>query len=51
MGLVAWIRIYIYMIEDFLHYMDDAFTYDSDPMLQYYGPHNSLTTLQNNAVY
>src|SRR5882724_5982629 len=46
MGLVAWIRIYIYMIKDLLHYMDDAFTYDSDPMLQYYGPHNSYYPLK-----
>ena len=41
MGLIMWIRIYVYMIEDLLHYMDDAFTYDSDLTLQYYGPHNS----------
>jgi len=40
MGLVAWIGIYIYMIEDLLHYMDDAFSYDSDLTLQYYGPHD-----------
>ena len=41
MGLVVWIRIYVYMIEDLLHYMDDSFTYDSDLTLRYYGPHNS----------
>jgi len=41
MGLVVWIGIYIYMIEDLLHYMDDTFTNDSNPTLQYYGPHDS----------
>ena len=41
MGLIVWISIYVYMIEDLLHYMDDAFSYDSDPTLQYYGPHDT----------
>jgi len=41
MGLVAWIGIYIYMIEDLLHYMDDAFSYDMDPVLKFYPPHNT----------
>src|SRR5882724_12119837 len=41
MGLIVWIGIYVYMIKDLLHYMDHAFTYDSDPTLQYYGPHDS----------
>jgi len=41
MGLVAWIGIYVYMIEDLLHYMDDAFTYDANPVLEHYAPHNT----------
>src|SRR5882724_7542868 len=41
MGLVAWIVIHVYSIEDLLHYMDDAFTYDTDPTLQYYHPHDT----------
>ena len=41
MGLVAWIRIYVYMIEDLLHYMDDAFTYNANLVLEYYALHNT----------
>ena len=41
MGLVAWIGIYIYKVEDLLHYMDDAFSYDTDPVLQFYAPHDT----------
>jgi len=41
MGLIAWIGIYIYMIEDLLHYMDDVFTYDTNPVLEYYALHNT----------
>jgi len=40
MGLVSWIGIYVYVIEDLLHYMDNAFTYDTNPALQYYPPYN-----------
>jgi hypothetical protein len=36
MGLVVWIAIYIYNIEDLLHYMDSAWSYDTNPILQYY---------------
>ena len=38
MGLVARIGIYIYMIEDLLHYMDDTFSYDMDSILQNLSP-------------
>ena len=41
MGLITWIRIYVYMIEYLLHYMDNAFTYDTNPVLEYYIPHNT----------
>ena len=41
MGLISWIGIYVYMIEDLLHYMDDTFTYDMDPILQYYSPYDT----------
>src|SRR5882724_9218706 len=40
MGLVTWISIYIYRIEDLLHYMHNAFSYDTDPILEFYSPHN-----------
>jgi len=38
MGLISWISIYVYMIEDLLHYMDNAFLYDMDPVLTIYPP-------------
>src|SRR5882724_4768227 len=41
MGLIAWIGIYVYMIEDLLHYMDDAFSHDTDPVLKIYPPHDT----------
>src|SRR5882724_4074751 len=41
MGLVSWIGIYIYMIEVLLHYMDNVFTYVTNPVLQYYPPYNT----------
>ncbi|KIJ37836.1 hypothetical protein M422DRAFT_259710 [Sphaerobolus stellatus SS14] len=37
---VIWIAIYIKYIEDFLHYMDDTFGYDMDPVLEYYAPYD-----------
>ena len=41
MGLISWISIYVYMIEDLLHYMDNAFLYDMDPVLKIYPPHHT----------
>jgi len=41
MGLVTWIGIYIYVIEDLLHYLDDTFMYNANPVLEYYGPHDT----------
>src|SRR5882724_8127488 len=41
MGLVAWIGIYIYMIEYLLHYMDNAFLDDTDPVLKFYPPNDT----------
>jgi len=29
------------MIEDMLHYMDNTFKYDANPILEYYAPHNT----------
>jgi len=36
MSLVVWIAITLKLVEDLLHYMDDAFGYDMDPQLEYY---------------
>jgi len=41
MGLISWIGIYVYAIEDLLHYMDDTFTYNTNPALQYYPPYDT----------
>ncbi|KIJ27656.1 hypothetical protein M422DRAFT_271140 [Sphaerobolus stellatus SS14] len=41
MALVVWIAIHIKQIEDLLHYMDDAFSYEMDPVLEYYAPYDS----------
>src|SRR5882724_2900575 len=41
MGLVMWIGIHVYSIKDLLHYMDDSFSYDTNPSLEYYGPYNA----------
>ncbi|KIJ34231.1 hypothetical protein M422DRAFT_182388 [Sphaerobolus stellatus SS14] len=40
MALVVWIAINIKHIEDLLHYMDDAFGYEMDPVLEYYVPYD-----------
>ncbi|KIJ28302.1 hypothetical protein M422DRAFT_270451 [Sphaerobolus stellatus SS14] len=40
MALVVWIAISIKRIEDLLHYMDDAFGFEMDPILDYYEPYN-----------
>jgi len=39
-GLVIWIAVYVYLYPDILHYMDDAWSYEMDPTLVYYGPYN-----------
>jgi hypothetical protein len=36
MGMVIWIAIHVYLLEDLLHYMDNAWSYDTDPTLQLY---------------
>ncbi|KIJ24645.1 hypothetical protein M422DRAFT_194440 [Sphaerobolus stellatus SS14] len=40
MALVIWIAIKVKFIEDLLHYMDDAFGYEMDPVLEYYAPYD-----------
>ena len=40
-GLVMWIAIHIHSCADLMHYMDDAWSYETDPMLIYYAPHDS----------
>ena len=41
MGLVIWIAIHMWKLLDLLHYIDDAFRYEYDPMLVYYAPYNN----------
>jgi len=36
-----WIAIYIYLLPDLLHYMDDAWSYEMEPALIYYEPYDS----------
>ena len=40
-GLIMWIGIYIYPVDDLLHYIDDYFSYDANPTLEYYRPYNT----------
>jgi hypothetical protein len=39
MGLVVWIAIHVKHIPHLLHYMDDAWSYDMDPVLVPYKPY------------
>src|SRR5882724_9611500 len=39
-GLVMWIAIFVYLCPDLLHYMDDAWSYEVDPILIYYELYN-----------
>ncbi|KAF8587540.1 hypothetical protein K439DRAFT_1614295 [Ramaria rubella] len=41
MGLVMWICVYIILITDLLHYVDDAWSYDMNSELVYYKPYDS----------
>ncbi|KAF8573783.1 hypothetical protein K439DRAFT_1374373, partial [Ramaria rubella] len=41
MGLVFWIAIHVKKIEDLLHYMDDAWSYDMEPKLYHYAPYDT----------
>ena len=40
-GLVIWITIHVFACMDLLHYMDDAWSYETDPALVYYEPYDS----------
>jgi len=40
-GLVIWVAIHICSCDDLLHYMDDAWSYETDPVLCYYEPYHS----------
>jgi hypothetical protein len=42
MGLVMWITIHVKGISNLLHYMDDAWSYNMDPMLGFYPPYNAF---------
>jgi hypothetical protein len=46
MGLVVWITIHVFGIGDLLHYMDNVWSYDTNPVLQYYAPHNAFYPLK-----
>jgi len=35
-----WIAIFVYLCPDLLHYMDDAWSYEMDPILVYYEPYD-----------
>ena len=40
-GLVMWIAIHICSCADLMHYTDNAWSYEMDPILVYYAPHDS----------
>jgi len=40
-GLVMWIAIYIHLLPELLHYMDDAWSYEMEPALMYYKPYDA----------
>jgi len=41
-GLVIWIVIYIFLCADLLHYMDDAWSYETELALVYYSPYDTF---------
>src|SRR5882724_957181 len=41
-GLVIWIAIHVCLCEDVMHYMDDAWLYDTNPVLTYYAPYDAF---------
>src|SRR5882724_909233 len=45
-GLVMWIAIYVYLLPDLMHYMDDAWSYEMDPMLAFYEPYDAWFPLK-----
>src|SRR5882724_13245425 len=45
-GLVMWIAIYVYLLLDLMHYMDDAWSYEMDPMLAFYEPYDAWFPLK-----
>jgi len=40
MGMIIWIMIHMWKLLNVLHYMDNTFMYEYDPMLIYYAPYN-----------
>jgi len=40
--LVIWAMIHISHIEDLMYYMDNACSYDTNPVLTYYAPYDSF---------
>ena len=40
MGLIIWISINVWGLEDLLHYMDNTFGYEYDHRLIFYKPYN-----------
>ena len=38
--LVMWITIHVYACADLMHYMDDVWSYETDPILVFYEPLN-----------
>jgi len=41
-----WIAIYVYLLPDLMHYMDDAWSYEMDPMLAFYEPYDAWFPLK-----
>ena len=41
-----WIAIHIYSCADLMHYMDNAWSYETDPDLVFYEPHDSWYPLE-----
>ena len=35
-----WIVIHVYAYEDLMHYMDDAWSYEMNPVLTFYTPYS-----------
>ena len=41
-----WIAIHVYLCADLMHYMGDAWSYEMDPDLVFYKPHDSWYQLK-----
>ena len=41
-----WITIYVYLLPDLMHYMDNAWSYEIDPTLAFYEPYDTWFPLK-----